>query len=602
MPEKEFKIITPGSQEKGLESGEEKEVKQRKKYEKPVIESVDKQTLEKKLLAQEKQRINETLEKIHRPQIQARLQKDLQLTKQPEQVKAESEPAATYEQTLVQKISNKSKDPFSYWSFFNARYFNQTGLLTPWHVFNRKLGLAVIKEQDYESFADVKVNNITIEDIEKLSEEKGWDPYLHSRGAGKIRGSIKVEGPLFGKKPAELAWVTYFNELYYSGDFLKYDLDVNFQEQISAWTNIDNPAISGKAEEIMSRYHLDKPFDLGKEIYRQALQKLANKIKEYVVANCLPYEFFRGDRSKTVVAMGAEISQEIDKEREWEIVTGLENHQFDEKIFYLGPGAEKYLEYLKSDENKLNNFELELIKKNLDKLASFIKKRTISDLGPANALKIIPLLEKQLESQKEVAYVPIDINPAMIFAAAANINNPKVKVEGKILDFTKPLAGKFESGPKFLTLLGNTLGNGDENYQRGLLKNINQAMTADDFLMVGIHLKSDWQEILKNYESASGREVFLSAVENIGFPLAKIDLEIIADEKNRQIKAMVKIKEDLKVRGVRFKQGENLTIFVSQKYDVGELENLAHSAGLEVEKTFRDEKNQYELAVLKKGK
>ena len=124
-------------------------------------------------------------------------------------------------------------------------------------------------------------------------------------------------------------------------------------------------------------------------------------------------------------------------------------------------------------------------------------------------------------------------------------------------------------------------------------------MTKEDNLLIGMHLKTDLQETLKMYDNPQGKEFVMTTIENLGFAKDKVELDFVADEKERQIKVVIKVKEDMTVKGVEFKQNENLTIFISQKYDVGELGKLAQGAGLEVEKSFMDEKNQYELAVLR---
>ncbi|MFA5188507.1 MAG: L-histidine N(alpha)-methyltransferase [Patescibacteria group bacterium] len=512
-----------------------------------------------------------------------------------------------------EKPLKDKKEAFSYWALLESTSDKSVAESVK-NIAKRKKALVKLQEMGWENFEDFKIHGINIDSIVKGSRErKGlWEKYsafgnFPAKTVETINGQIDLSGPVFGAKPEAYKWKAVLSEESLTPEKTYFTLDIALLDEKKPWeTREGADEIIEQIEKNIKKNKLDISFpfarSLGQEALRRALPDIFKEIKKYIWEKCYPLAAVDKNVANLEFRLETEISREIDQAREAEIIEGLKKREFDEKIFYLGAGAEKYLEYLKSEENLLSNFELQLMKKSLDKLVPFINKRTIYDLGPANALKVIPLLEKQLETQEEVEYVPIDINPAMIFAAAANINNPKVKVEGKILDFTKPMAGKLEIGSKFFTLLGNTLGNGDENYQKGLLKNINQAMTAADYLMVGIHLKSDWQEILKSYESKSGREVFLTAVENIGFPLAKIDLEIIADQKNRQIKAIVKIKEDLQVKGVDFKQGENLTIFVSQKYEVGELAKLAQSAGLDVEKTFLDEKNQYELAVLRKGK
>jgi uncharacterized SAM-dependent methyltransferase len=172
------------------------------------------------------------------------------------------------------------------------------------------------------------------------------------------------------------------------------------------------------------------------------------------------------------------------------------------------------------------------------------------------------------------------------------------------MDFNQPLEDKLPDKPKTFTLLGNTLGNGDTKFQKNLIKNISQTMSKDDTLLVGITLKKDLQATLANYNNPQGREFVMTTVRNLGFPEDKIEMEMQADEKNNQIKQIIHIKEDLTVkRGeeeIEYKKGEAVTIFVSQKYEVDELEKLVDQADLQITKSFIDKDQQVQVAVLQK--
>jgi len=578
---------------------------EKKEYVRPKVKEVPKQVLQETLSAEEKRRMIEALEKIHGPKVKAKLQEDLQISEQPEQAKEEAVRQVEQELTLLQKIAQKTKDPFSYWSFLNSRYFNQTGLLTPWHVLFRKIGRAEIKSQGFESFEAVEIDDINISKIEKMARKNAWEPGMHYETRGEIKGEANIRGALFGPDQIKLKWEADLAELLFEGSLLKYEVYVGFkQKETDLQATVSDLATLESVNKIMEKYHLDEPIAVGRQIYQKVLEKLTREIETYALAKCMPYEIYRYDRALVRSKFETDISQGLDQIREQEIIEGLKNRQFDEKIFYYGPGAEKYLQILKSPEYKLANLEIELIKKHLPELEPYLQGRTIYDLGAANALKAIPLLEKQMETQDQVDYVPVDINPAFVFEASAEINNPKVNIEGKILDFTKPLAGKLGDKPKLLTLLGSTLGNGDQVWQEKLLKNLGQVMTADDALLVGVHLHEYLQQVLKLYDNPAGREFVMATVKNLGFPENKIELEMVADEGARQIKQIIHIKEDLVVKRreteITFKKGEQVTIFVSQKYEVGELELLAQKAGLTIEKSFFDPKKQWELAVLRK--
>ncbi len=516
------------------------------------------------------------------------------------------------------------------------------------NIYRRKKALKEMKKRGFESFADFRLLDIEIKSIQKKpygemisSFEKNLDRgYYDLYGRKekeradieKIEGELVIDGPLFGAKPVTMEWKAYVYQTKEEARERDYSIELYWHQNINrvvsgSWADIEVPEIvqnqgdkigldtyvsahvpeyniyyqpHHKGEAAHARIPVGVATRMDKLYYIQVTRQVFEHLKKYVKQHCFTDEAINPEYIDTKFQVNTEISQQIEAEREHEIINGLQNRRFDEKIFYYGQGARKFLEILKSPEYQLGNIELQLIEQNLAALDPYLQNRTIIDLGAANALKVIPLLNEQLKTKKQVEYVPIDINPAMIFAASANINNPQVEVKGLILDFEKPLAGKLKPGNKFLTLLGSTLGNGDANWQRNTLHNIGQAMSEEDCLLVGVHLKTDLQKTLKMYENPKGREFVLATVESLGFPKDKVELSFVPDETARQIKVIIKVKENLNVRGIEFKQGENLTIFVSQKYNIGELGQLAQSADLAVVRSFMDEQNQYELAVLKK--
>jgi len=516
----------------------------------------------------------------------------------------------------------------------------------------RKRFLKKIKERGFESFEDFRLHDISINTIKKKPYGKQLDTFAKGLDRtyfdfyGKeqkeradieeIRGQIIIESPLFGAKPIPMEWKAYVYQTKEEAEAREYSIDLYWHENLNfvasaSWADLDIPNIvqqQGKkmGMDVMVPAHaseynvyykphregqapadripINKETMLYKLYYIKLTRQVFEQLKKYVKQSCFTDQAINPKYVDTEFEVSTEISKEIDQEKEQEIINGLQQRQFDEKIFYYGEGADKFLEIVKSQEYKLSNVELKLIKDNLEKLAPLLKGKTIYDLGAANALKVVPMLEKQLEESDSVDYVPIDINPAMTFAAAANINNPRVSIEGQILDFTKPLEGKLKDEPKIMALLGSTLGNGDHDFQQKLLKNISKAMTKDDALLVGVQLKTDLNKILQMYENPPGKDFIMTTVKNLGFPENKIELEMQADEEHSQIKVVIKIKENLVVNRsgheIPFDQGENLTIFVSQKYDVDELEKTAAKAGLDLEESFVDNKKQFQLAVFKK--
>jgi len=530
------------------------------------------------------------------------------------------------------------------------KYNNQRD--TFWDKLTRKKALKKIKEMGFESFEDCHLLDISIASIEKkpygelLSmfnkdlDRSHFDFYgLEQKERAEIeeiKGELIIEGPLFGQEPIKMEWKAYVYQTKDEVNAREYSVDLYWHQDVrriasAAWMDLEVPDIvrmQGKkmgldvivpahvpeynqyykphrgGQDPADRIPINRETLLSKLYYIKTTRQVFDQLKKYIKQSCFTDQAINPEYVDTRFKVKTEISQEIEKEREVEIVEGLKNRQFDEKIFYYGKGAQKFLEIVKSQEYELSNVELGLIKEHIAELKPFLQGRTLHDLGAANALKAEPLLDAQLEDQEAVDYVPIDINPAMIMAAAANINNPKVNIDGKVMDFSKPMEGKLETKPKMLALLGSTLGNGDLDFQKDLLKNISNSMTSEDFLLVGVHLKTDLNKTLAMYENPPGKDFVMTTIKSLGFPEDKIKLEMQADEESRQIKIIVKINEELVVkRGkeeIAFNKGENLTIFVSQKYEIDELDKIASKAGLKLDQSFTDDKKQYQLAIFKK--
>jgi uncharacterized SAM-dependent methyltransferase len=507
-----------------------------------------------------------------------------------------------------EKPLSPKRENFSYWAL-------TTEGASLGEIKQRKKALAHIKEKGWESFEDFKIHEIAIESINKGSrEKKDWYEYYSIVGlsapkkAEIVNGKIDLSGPVFGDKPQTYDWqaILYEESL---GKLKYFTLDIGLTDKDRPWsTREDAEELISQLEKNIKKNGLDidfpRAYSLGQAALRRALPEIFKEIKKYLWEKCYPMTATDENVKNLEFKMDTEISQEIDQLTEEKIIEGLKNREFDESVFYMGEGAEKFLEILRSQEYKLANAEMELIKEHAEELTQEVGDKTIYDLGAGDAAKVKPLLEKQLKSREQVDYVPIDINPAFVFAAAAEIDNPQVNIQGKIMDFNQPLEDKLPDKPKTFTLLGNTLGNGDTKFQKNLIKNISQTMSKDDTLLVGITLKKDLQATLANYNNPQGREFVMTTVRNLGFPEDKIEMEMQADEKNNQIKQIIHIKEDLTVkRGeeeIEYKKGEAVTIFVSQKYEVDELEKLVDQADLQITKSFIDKDQQVQVAVLQK--
>jgi len=627
----------------------------RKYYEKPTItrkyEGIVQPEKEKVWQEHEKEKFT-----AHRKEVAAKAKLDQQHLKELRQVilagnDIDEEKFKPAEISYARRIT---VDPFSLSGAFSPDL--EGGLADRLvGLWSRRKGLRKIREQGYESFEDVEIMDIQIDKIIKKHDPKKLElvaestpedyyygaygeKHLHQSDFENVYGTIKVKGPLFGDQPVEMQWRAEFKQSKQDLEHKEYEIDFYFHQNLGAVVSAsyfdfeipeiirENGTKLGLDSSVFAHipyyatYYDRKEFMRGvyekvpikrishlyKVYYAEVIERVKKEIKKYTKENCFPDHALNPDYRELEFAVDTEISQSIDQDREQEIIQGLKARQLDEKIFYLGPEADKFLASAKSEEYRFSDIEIGLIKKHLDDLAPELRDREIVDLGAADAIKVVPLLEKQLDIRHHVNYTPVDINPAFVFAASANVDNPAILVNGKILDFSKPLKGKLGDKDKLITLLGGTLGNGDRDFQLGLLKNINEAMSEEDRLLIGIHLKTDIQKTLSAYNNQEGREFMMATIRKLGLPEDKIDLQMIANEEESRIEVLILINEDFSIsRGeeqLDFKKGEVIKAFISQKYNIGDLDQLAQESGFNVSKNFVDQNQEFQLAVLEKNK
>ena len=158
-----------------------------------------------------------------------------------------------------------------------------------------------------------------------------------------------------------------------------------------------------------------------------------------------------------------------------------------------------------------------------------------------------------------------------------------------------------------ILVLGSNIGNLLHENAIEFLKNIQEAMTAEDKLFMGFDQKKDPQNILDAYNDETGiTEAFNKNL------LARINKELDADFNLDNFKhwevydpesgtaksyLVSKVQQKVAINKleleVHFDAWESIHTEISQKYDDAVVEWLAEEAGLEIQTSFQDNENCY---------
>ncbi|PJA94120.1 MAG: hypothetical protein CO133_00635, partial [Candidatus Komeilibacteria bacterium CG_4_9_14_3_um_filter_37_5] len=404
----------------------------------------------------------------------------------------------------------------------------------------------------------------------------------------------------------------YINEHSNFQPALNIDYDINFDKKEDYLTskilfhNISNTLSRGGASSPISGNIANnyKKYGLsGLDINYDLAEKLQELLKEYVSQYVKPNKFSNWSAAEINFRINSEISTKSEQDIDKMFQDGLRTGEFDSLLLYIGDGAQKFLDITASEQYRVAGKEFQLLQEYKKDLVTNLVNSNVYDLGPGDGHKAKELLRgvQEKNNQKDINYHPVDINPTMVYATADNFRDfPEVNISGLVCDFHK-LKDKVCTDDNSFLLLGNTIGNGDENYQIKLLQSIRQAMKDGERLVIGAQLKTDLKQITEQYNSPELSALCKNVISRFGVAESELDYYAQADEVNGCVEMKLIFKKDRAIdyRGVKkdFKKGDELKIVVSQKYELMQLDGLLAASGLAVNRVIVNQSQDYELVV-----
>lgn len=255
----------------------------------------------------------------------------------------------------------------------------------------------------------------------------------------------------------------------------------------------------------------------------------------------------------------------------------------DSKLWYLKPDqAQAFLdlEGSKTYQEDVIQKEIDLIKEHIEDIDDWIdaEKLNIIDLGCGDGKKAAIFIN-QLKENKKLRYCPVDISSYMVNKAIQNIKGSDVEevveFQWNISDFENMeniaiLLRQGEYKRTLTLLLGNTLGNFEINE---LLYQIRSAMKGGDFLLIGNGLDNrNPEDILKSYGTEEVDNFLMHIPSQLGF--SKDEVKIGTRFQNSRVEVYYTIQQDKTIefneKTVEFKQGDQIVVAVSYKYNKGD--------------------------------
>ena len=322
--------------------------------------------------------------------------------------------------------------------------------------------------------------------------------------------------------------------------------------------------------------------------------------------------------------MGASTSKELVYDFENEIYKGLTSYPkyLSSRFIYDRNGNKLFKKITELPEYYITRTEYDILNTFKEQIISNFDQSNegfdMIELGAGDGRKTKILLQELLARKRNFIYKPIDISKSAIegLKDALTIEYPAITLEEEIGEYFEVLDRLKYSGSrkKVIMILGASFGNLLHPNAIRFLKKLHDIMNNDDLIFMGFDQKKHPKIILDAYNDQSGTTAAFN--KNL---LKRINIEFDAnfdmdkflhwaayDPETGTVKTYLVSKEPQQIKiaklnlSVSFESWETIHTEISQKYDDRTINWLTEESGLQIIKSFSDEKLYYKNYIFKK--
>jgi len=562
--------------------------------------------------------------------------------------------------TKAHDLSGNLMNPFSYWSLLD---YTQLPVLNYLRIKNRRQSLRAMQERGFESLEQINIDDMYISQIEKKNPSEVLQKYRNVEKSAdcvsqvenedtfiEIVGKIKLDNFLLTDKMEEFDWKLTFNmdnsnKSLEDGDvtcFLATSIYFD-NSDLSKIVSINNGRASGNIGgnrtgsflsvnqmEKMKKYSFANKFGI-KQIDTNGMPAKSSKTLKDVIGNdacrinhrieailwARIYYFMRnyvspakfrdstGQIDSTSFKLQTEISTKSEEEIDDMFIEGIESGEFNSMLLYIGEGAQRFIDMTAGEQYRVTGKELLLMRDNMDELADETKDKIIYELGPGDGKKtkeLLKAIDEKKENDNNIQYNPVDISPTMVYVTAQELKDiPNIEISGQVCDFHDIKDKVNFNKDNIFLLLGNTLGNGDRNYQVDLLQDIRKAMKPGEKILVGVQLKTDLAAIAKQYEGEGSAKFVKQLLTRFEVPEEDLEIKASPNEDGNEVVVELIFRKETSInyKGLKkeYKVGDSIKMGVSHKYEVTEIDELFNESGFTNIKQISNSNKDYQLIL-----
>lgn len=287
------------------------------------------------------------------------------------------------------------------------------------------------------------------------------------------------------------------------------------------------------------------------------------------------------------------------------------------KYHYDERGSRLFERITMLEEYYLTRTERALLEEWMPLLVPELRPATLVELGAGSADKSRVILDAMVAAGCGRAYVPVDVSAEFLERTARTLRAeyPTLSVTPEVGDFVEPL--DLPGGlprPRWVALLGSTLGNFEAAEAVRILARIAARLRAEDRFLLGVDLRPGPRKSVRRIEAAYDDAQGVTAEFSLNI-LDVLNAEFGSDfdrsafrhrssyvEREGRIETYLDAQRDQLVRfpggeAVQIAAGESVWTEISAKYDRATVDDLFSAAGLVVDRWIEDEEGLYALVL-----
>lgn len=299
-----------------------------------------------------------------------------------------------------------------------------------------------------------------------------------------------------------------------------------------------------------------------------------------------------------------------------DVLKGLSRNpkKLSSRFFYDARGDELFQQIMRMPEYYLTDCEFEILESSKESILETFHGEPfdIVELGAGDGYKTKVLLRYLVEKKAAFQYLPVDISQNILDELEADLKKdlPKLDIEslqGDYFQVLKELSVRHHVR-KLVLYLGSTIGNLGPEREQDFLRKVHDHMNPGDLLLIGFDLKKNPEVILAAYNDPAG----ITSAFNLNL-LHRINRELDGnfDVENGfkhwetynpvtgETRSYLVSQKEQEVhigklgRTFSFLAWEAIDVELSQKYHIGQIEELARATGFRVETHYFDSRKYF---------